>query len=161
MVVPISTAIPLLILVLIVGSVPRQFPGVGSSRRSAAGPDEDKSCDVDVEDTLVPELDDNLGTKRGSKLFVLHLIFFNRVVNRGFPMPLHHFVNLLDPKKYLMSPAGRMWKTTLRLCLTTILVQQQARHFPSCMESFSHSWSDVASDHWPTHMNNRALRRVS
>ena len=29
------------------------------------------------------------------------------------------------------------------------------------VELFSHSWSDVAFDRWPTHMNNRALRRVS
>ena len=43
------------------GFVSLQFPEAGSSRRSAAGPDEVKSCDVDVEDELVPELDNNPG----------------------------------------------------------------------------------------------------
>ena len=46
-------------------------------RGSAAGPDEDKSCDGDVEDELVPEVDENPGT-RGTKLSVLHIIFFPR-----------------------------------------------------------------------------------
>ena len=38
----------------VIGSVSRQIPGAGSSRRSEAGPDEDKSCNVDVENELLP-----------------------------------------------------------------------------------------------------------
>ena len=61
-----------------------------------------------------------------------------------------HFVVLLDSEKYPMSPAGTMWKTNLSLSLKTILGQQQERIFLSCTELFSHSWSDVAFDCWPT-----------
>ena len=43
----------------VIGSVSLQFPGACSSRRSEAGPGEDKSCNVDVEEKQVPELDDN------------------------------------------------------------------------------------------------------
>ena len=71
-----------------------------------------------------------------------------------------HFVNLLDSKKYSMSLAETMWKTNLRWSLTTILGKQQERNFPSCTELFSHLGSDVALDHWSTHVNNRALHRV-
>ena len=49
---------------MVLGFVSLQFPGAGSSRRSATGLDDDKSCAVDVEDELVPELDDNPGTTR-------------------------------------------------------------------------------------------------
>ena len=54
----------------------RQFPGAGSPLRSAAGLEEvlDKSCDVDVEDELVPELDDNPVTTRGSKFSVFNWV---------------------------------------------------------------------------------------
>ena len=58
-----------------------QFSGACSSRRSEAGPGEEKSCHVVVED---PELDDNPGTTRGTKLSVLHVLFFSCLVNRGF-----------------------------------------------------------------------------
>ena len=68
----------------VTGSVSRQFPGACSSQQSEAGPDEDGSCNVDVEDELVPELDDNPGTTRGTKVSVVHFIFFSCVVNRGF-----------------------------------------------------------------------------
>ena len=43
-----------------------------------------KSCNVDVEDGLLPELVDNPGTTRGTKLSVLHFIVFPSLVNRGF-----------------------------------------------------------------------------
>ena len=43
----------------------------------------DESCGIDVEDELVPELDDTPGTTRGTKLFVLHTVFFPCLVNRG------------------------------------------------------------------------------
>ena len=43
-----------------------------------------KSCDSDVEDELLPELADNLGTTRGTKLSVLQIILFPFVDNRGF-----------------------------------------------------------------------------
>ena len=47
-----------------------------------------------------------------------------------------HFLILLDSERYLVTPAGTI---------------QDERHFPSCTTFFSHSWSDVAFDHWPTH----------
>ena len=43
-----------------------QFPGAVPSLRSSAGLDEDKSCDVDFEDELLPELTDSPGTTRGT-----------------------------------------------------------------------------------------------
>ena len=44
-----------------------------------------KSCDVDVDDELLPELVDNLGTTRGTKLSVLqNNSVFSSLVNRGF-----------------------------------------------------------------------------
>ena len=51
---------------------PRQSPWASSSLRSRAGLVEDKSCDVDVHDELIQELDDNPGTARGTKLSILH-----------------------------------------------------------------------------------------
>ena len=70
----------------VIGSVSRQFPGAGSSLRSVAGLESvlDESCGNDVEDELVPELDDNPGTTRDTKLSVLHFIVFPSSVNRGF-----------------------------------------------------------------------------
>ena len=56
----------------------------GSPCGFVAGSDEDKSCEVDVESELLPELDDNPGTTRGTKLSVLHLICFSYLINRGF-----------------------------------------------------------------------------
>ena len=53
-----------------------------------------------------------------------------------------------------MSPAVTMWKTNLRSSLKTILGQTKFRF---CTK-FSHSWSDVASDLWPTHKHDRVLR---
>ena len=47
-----------------------QFPGAGSSRRSAAGLDDDKSCDIDVEDELVPELDGNPWNNKRYEVFL-------------------------------------------------------------------------------------------
>ena len=44
--------------------------------------------------------------------------------------------------------------------LLTILRQQQARSLPYCTQLFSHSWSAVVFDHWPTSRNNRVLRRT-
>ena len=38
----------------------------------------------DVDDELLPELVDNPGTTRGTKLSVLHTIVFPSLVNRGF-----------------------------------------------------------------------------
>ena len=52
--------------------------------RSWAGLVEDKSCNVDVEDELLPELADNPGTTSGAKLSVLQTIVFSSLVNRGF-----------------------------------------------------------------------------
>ena len=56
----------------------RQFPGASSWLRSVAGLDDavDESCGGDVEDGLVPDLDDNPGTTRGTKCSVLQRIFF-------------------------------------------------------------------------------------
>ena len=41
-------------------------------------------CDSDVEDELLPELADNPGTTRGTKLSVLQIILFTFLVSRGF-----------------------------------------------------------------------------
>ena len=62
---------------LFIGSV-SQFPGVGSSRRSAAVKlDGDEFCSADVEDELVPGLDHNPGTTNNvHKLSVLHIMLF-------------------------------------------------------------------------------------
>ena len=42
------------------------------------------SCGFDVDDELPPELTDNPGTPRGTKLSVLQIILFPFGVNRGF-----------------------------------------------------------------------------
>ena len=78
----------------------------------------------------------------------------------SFPIPLRHVVNLLESKKYLMSPAETMWRTNLSWYLVAITGPQQARNFPSCRELSSHFWSNVAFDRWPTHRYIRALRRA-
>ena len=57
---------------------PHHHRGASSSHRSWAGLVDDISCDVDVDDELLPELVDNLGTTRGTKL-----------VKRGF-WPMTH-----------------------------------------------------------------------
>ena len=44
---------------------------------------EDRSCNVDVDDELQPELVDNPGTTRGTKLSVLHIIVFPHRNIRG------------------------------------------------------------------------------
>ena len=64
----------------------RQLPGAGSSLRSVAGLEDvlDESCGGDVEDELVPELDENPGTTRGTKFSVLHRIVFPCLVRCGF-----------------------------------------------------------------------------
>ena len=54
-----------------------QFPDA----RDASGPND--SCGGDVEDELRPELTDNPGTTRGTKLSVLQIIRFPFSVNRG------------------------------------------------------------------------------
>ena len=63
-----------------------QFPGACPSLRSDTGlADElDESCGGDVEDELLPELADNPGTTRGTKLTFLQIITFLFGVNRGF-----------------------------------------------------------------------------
>ena len=70
------------------GSGPRQCPGAKPSLRSWAELVEDESCNVDVEDDLLPELD-RPGTASGTKLSVVHIIGFSSLVNRGF-WPLTH-----------------------------------------------------------------------
>ena len=70
-----------------------------------------------------------------------------------------HFVNLLDSKRYSMSPAVTMWKTNWRWNLTTIQGQQEARIFRLALNLLL-VWSSAASDHWPTHRYNRVLRRA-
>ena len=66
-------------------SVSRLFPGDSSSLRSVAGLEDvlDESCGIDVEDELAPELDDNPGRTRGTKLSVLS-VFMLCLVNCGF-----------------------------------------------------------------------------
>ena len=67
---------------------PHHLRGASSSLPSWAGL-VDKSCGVDVDDDLLPELVDNPGTTRGAKLSVLHTIVFSSLVNRGC-WPLTH-----------------------------------------------------------------------
>ena len=65
----LSIVTPLFVLVLgFLGCDPLQFPGTNSSLRSWAGRVEDKSCSVDVEDALLPELADKPGTLRAVAL---------------------------------------------------------------------------------------------
>ena len=63
--------------------VPHHSRGATWSLRPWAGLVEDKSCDVDVDDELLPELVDDPGT-RGTKLSVLHTVVFTSLVNRRF-----------------------------------------------------------------------------
>ena len=81
-----ASRLPSLFLFLLSGfeGDPHHSRGAGPSLRSWAGLVEDKSGDVDVEDELLPELVDNPGTTRGTKLSVLHKIVFPSLVNRGF-----------------------------------------------------------------------------
>ena len=62
------------------------FPGAIPSLRSNTGLEDelDESCGGDVEDEALPELVDNPGTTRGTKLSVLHMIIIPSLVNRGF-----------------------------------------------------------------------------
>ena len=64
----------------------RQFPGADSPLRSVGGLEGvlDESCGVDVEDELVPELDDNLGATGGTKFSILQKKIIPCLVNRGF-----------------------------------------------------------------------------
>ena len=75
-------------------SLSRQFPGAVSSLRSVAGPEAvlDESCGIDVEDELVPELEDTPGTTRGTKLSVFHNVFLPCLVHRGFWTLTHSFL---------------------------------------------------------------------
>ena len=57
--------------------------------RSWAGLVKDKYCNVDVDDALLPELVDDPGTTRRTKLTVLYTIVFPSLVKRGF-WPLTH-----------------------------------------------------------------------
>ena len=63
---------------------PHQFPGAGQLLPSWAGLAEEKSCNVDVEDEILPELADNPGTTSGTEVSVLHKIVIASLVNRGF-----------------------------------------------------------------------------
>ena len=63
---------------------PNQLPEAGPSLRSWPGLVEDKSCNADVDDELLPELVDNPGTTRGTKLSDMDTVVFPSLVNRGF-----------------------------------------------------------------------------
>ena len=56
---------------------PHHFRGASSSLRSDTGLEDelDESCGGDVEDEMLPELVDDPGTTRGTKVSVLHLLF--------------------------------------------------------------------------------------
>ena len=78
-----------------------QIPEASSSLRSNTEPEDEleagrmlfpaaistsllhESCDGDVEDETLPELADNPGTTRGTKLSVLQITLFPSLVNRG------------------------------------------------------------------------------
>ena len=74
--------------------------GSSPSLRSWAGLVEDKSCNVDVEDELPPELADSLGTTRGTKLSILQIIVFLPSVNRGFLPQTHSQENPWSSKSF-------------------------------------------------------------
>ena len=80
---------PSLFLFWVLGGDPLQFRGTISSLLSWSGLVEDKSCNVDVENELLPELADNPGTTRDTKLSDLHIIVFPSLANRGV-LPLAH-----------------------------------------------------------------------
>ena len=63
-----------------------QFPSAIPSLRSNTGLEDElvESCGGDVEDESLPELVDNPGTTRGTKLSFLHMIVFPSLVNRDF-----------------------------------------------------------------------------
>ena len=83
-VVRISIVIPLFIFSFgVFDSDLHQSSGASSLLRSGAGI-VDKSCSADVDDELLPELADNHGTTRGTKLSVLHTIVFPSLVFAEF-----------------------------------------------------------------------------
>ena len=86
-----ESRLPSLVFLLFwfLGCDPHHSRGASSSLRSWAGLVEDKSCNVDVDDELLPELVDNTGTTRGTKLSAWHTIVFPSLVNLGF-WPLTH-----------------------------------------------------------------------
>ena len=79
-------------------------------------------------------------------IFLLCFLLGHRVGLLALDNKYRDSVILLYSERHSTSPAGTMLKTSLRWSLTTILGQQQEQNFPSCMEYFSHSWSDVAFD---------------
>ena len=89
----------LFIFVFVFGGSRDQFPGATSSLRSDAGLggvlDDvlDESGDGDVEDELVPELDDNPGITIGTKFSVLHSLVWSTVV--VYCWPTHRYVRFL------------------------------------------------------------------
>ena len=58
--------------------------GGSSALLRARGCGLNESCGSDVGDKLLPELKDNPGTTRGTKLSVLQVMLFQFLVNRGF-----------------------------------------------------------------------------
>ena len=58
-----------------------------------------------------------------SSLFFV-LFWWILVDRTSFPIPLRHVVNLLESKKYLMSPAEKMWRTNLSWYLVAITAPQ-------------------------------------
>ena len=89
----LSIVIPLFVLVLVFWCDPLQFPGTNSSLRSWAGRVEDKSCSVDVEDELLPELADKPGTLRAMhcheeiKIVNLYLLLPRLFALLHWPLP--------------------------------------------------------------------------
>ena len=75
-----------LFLFWVLGVHLHHFRGAISLLRSDTGLEDelDESCGGDVEDEKLPQLVDNPGTTRGTKLSVLHVIVFPSLVNRGF-----------------------------------------------------------------------------
>ena len=95
---------------------PHQSPGASPSLRSWAGLVENKSCNVDVEDEMPPELVDKPGTTRGAKLSVLHTIVFPALVNRGFWPLTHSWEYPWSTKSF---PSHRTASASSRNCTVT------------------------------------------
>ena len=93
---PFRKISPTVVRISVFEGDPHQSPGACPSLRSWAGLAEDKSYDVDGDDELLPELVNNTGTTRGTKLSVLHEIVISSVVNLG------HW-NIRGPRRVLQA----------------------------------------------------------
>ena len=103
----------------------RQFLGVGLSLRSGAGFEDvlDESCGGDAEDELVPELDDNPGTPRGTTFSVLQRIVSPWSSAAFDRWPTHRFRLLRRAFQVIeLQACPRVVAITNRLAVATVVV---------------------------------------